>query len=81
MSRQPTAAVPRPSAGSSPPRKQVSVLRFLREVRGELRRVSWPSRSDVVSYTIVVLIAVVALTAMVFALDQLFSAGALWLFA
>ena len=60
--------------------KRVGVFQFLREVRGELKRVSWPSRQDVTSYTIVVLVAVTLLTLFVFALDQAFGALVLQIF-
>lgn len=32
--------------------------RFLREVRAELRKVHWPNRKELVTYTIVVLVTV-----------------------
>jgi preprotein translocase subunit SecE len=41
-------------------------------VRGELRKVAWPTRDEVVKYSIVVLVTVVFLTAMIFALDFVF---------
>jgi preprotein translocase subunit SecE len=56
------------------------VFEFLRDVRGELKRVHWPSRSEVTSYSIVVLVAVTLLTALVFAFDQAFGALVLWMF-
>lgn len=39
-----------------------SVVRFLREVRAEFRKVQWPSRREITVYTIVVIasVAVVA---------------------
>ncbi|MPZ89704.1 MAG: preprotein translocase subunit SecE [Nitriliruptorales bacterium] len=46
---------------------------FLREVRGELKRVAWPSRKEVGSYSVVVLVTVTLLTLFVFALDQVFA--------
>jgi preprotein translocase subunit SecE len=54
-------------------RKRTSPTQFLKEVRAELRKVNWPTRKEVVSYTTVVLVAVVFLTALVFGLDQFFS--------
>ena len=41
-----------------------SPLQFLREVRGELRKVAWPTRSEVINYSIIVLVAVIILTAL-----------------
>ncbi len=52
--------------------KRVGPLQFLREVRGELRKVAWPTRDEVVKYSIVVLLTVVFLTALIFALDYVF---------
>jgi preprotein translocase subunit SecE len=62
----------RVNASSQPPRQRTSLPQFLREVRLELRRVNWPSRREVASYSIVVLIAVSLLTLYVAVLDQLF---------
>lgn len=45
---------------------------YVREVRAELRKVAWPTRSEVVNYTIVVLITVLLLTGFVFLLDFVF---------
>jgi preprotein translocase subunit SecE len=47
--------------------------RFLREVRQELKKVAWPSRQEVLTYTVVVLVSVTSLTLFVFALDFGFS--------
>ena len=46
---------------------------FLKEVRLELKKVAWPSRQELWSYTVVVLVAVVVLTSLVFGLDYFFS--------
>lgn len=48
-------------------------IRFLHEVADELRRATWPSRKEVITYTEVVIVTVVALGAFVFGLDALFS--------
>lgn len=45
---------------------------FLREVRGELRRVAWPSAREVRSYSLVVLVTVTLLTLYVALLDAAF---------
>jgi preprotein translocase subunit SecE len=65
----------------SPAKKQrTSIAQFLREVRLELRRVNWPSRREVVSYSTVVLVAVSLLTLYVAVLDQAFGQLVLWMF-
>ena len=48
-------------------------VRFLREVRGEVATVVWPSRREVVTYTIVVILTVLVVGLFVFGLDVLFS--------
>jgi preprotein translocase subunit SecE len=73
---RPVAEEPRPqtapSGPSGPPRKRIGPGQFLREVRGELRRVAWPSRRELLSYSLVVLVTVALLTLYVFGLDQAF---------
>lgn len=46
--------------------------RFLREVRLEFDKVSWPSRGETVSLTALVLIMIIALTAVVLFYDFVF---------
>ena len=66
---------PRPKdARTSPPQ-------FVREVRSELRKVAWPSRAEVINYSIIVLVAVIVLTAYVAALDYGFGDVLLKLFS
>lgn len=43
--------------------------KFLKEVRQELKKVAWPNRSEIVTYTVVVLVSVAFITAYVFGLD------------
>ncbi len=54
-------------------KKRTGPRQFLKEVRTELRRVDWPSRAELISYTMVVLVTIVVLTTYVFGLDSLFS--------
>jgi preprotein translocase subunit SecE len=69
------------SADAAPRRRErASLARFLREVRLELRRVNWPSRREVASYSLVVLVAVALLTLYVAVLDQAFGQLVLWIF-
>jgi preprotein translocase subunit SecE len=48
-------------------------IRFLREVADELRRVTWPTRREVITYAAVVILTVCVLDAFVYGLDVLFS--------
>ena len=74
----------RRDAGAAPSARaksgRTSPATFLREVRGELRRVAWPSRKEVASYSLVVLVSVTLLTLYVFGLDQAFGQIVLQIF-
>ena len=70
-----TQPAPRPTK-----RERTSFPQFLREVRAELRKVAWPTRPEVRSYSILVLVTVVVFTTAITILDYLFGTGALWLF-
>ncbi len=54
--------------------------RFLREVVAELRKVIWPARNQMVTYTIVVIVFVVFMVALTAGLDVLFAKGVLTVF-
>src|SRR5215213_2193282 len=53
--------------------QRTSPRQFLREVRAELRKVAWPTRSEVVNYSIIVAVTVVILTTLIALLDLAFS--------
>ena len=50
--------------------QRTPVPQFLREVRSELRKVNWPSRQQIVSYTVVVLVLTLVLTSFVWGADE-----------
>jgi preprotein translocase subunit SecE len=54
--------------------------RFIREVVAELRKVIWPSRRQMITYTFVVLVFVSFMVALVAGLDYVFAQGVLFLF-
>ena len=66
--RQAAAATTTARAGA-PGRTKVGARQFLREVRQELKKVDWPTRQELGTYTVVVLVTVVVLGAFVFVLD------------
>ena len=53
-------------------RERTPPRQFLREVRSELRKVAWPGRRELFSYSLVVLVAVTLVTLFITGLDQLF---------
>ncbi|MGL4305926.1 MAG: preprotein translocase subunit SecE [Mycobacteriaceae bacterium] len=58
----------------------VALITFLRQVVAELRKVIWPNRKQMVTYTAVVLVFVTFMVALIFGLDTGFAKGVLWLF-
>ena len=71
----------RGSAFPRPVKERTTPRQYLREVRGELRKVAWPTRGEVVNYSIIVLVAIVLLTAYVAFLDYGFGDVLLKLFS
>jgi preprotein translocase subunit SecE len=69
---------PRPA--QKPAKERTGTRQFLREVRGELRKVAWPTRGEVVNYSTIVLVALVFLVALIFLFDFLFAKSVLFLF-
>jgi preprotein translocase subunit SecE len=67
-----------PSA--APKREKVGPKEYLGEVRGELRKVAWPTKKEVINSTIIVLIAVIVMTALIFGFDYASSKFVLFLF-
>ena len=74
--RKPERRQPTPTQAS----ERTSPMQFFSEVRGELRKVAWPTRPEVINSTIIVLIAVVFMTALIFGADYLFAKGVLFLY-
>ncbi len=60
-----------------PQRERTNLRQFLREVRQELRRVAWPSRQELLTFTAVTIITTAALTGITFGMDFLFKKGVL----
>ncbi len=74
--QRPTPPQPRQKARE----ERTGPIQFLREVRAELRKVAWPTRQEVINYSIIVLVCLVVLTSLIFGLDYLFAKAALELF-
>ncbi len=72
--REPVKPAPRP------PKERVGAAEYLRQVRAELRKVAWPTRAEVINYSIIVLIALLLLTALIFLLDYAFGQFVIFLF-
>ncbi|MGS2613665.1 preprotein translocase subunit SecE [Micromonospora sp. LZ34] len=56
------------------------IARFVREVVAELRKVIWPTRKELLTYTAVVVAFVAVMLTIVAGLDYGFAKGVLWVF-
>jgi preprotein translocase subunit SecE len=63
-----------------PQSERIGPRQYLREVRGELRKVAWPTRPEVIRYSGIVLVTIVILTTLIFFLDYFFAKGIFFLF-
>jgi len=76
--KRPERRQPAPNKGGGSDR--TSPTQFFSEVRGELRKVAWPTKNEVINSTIIVLIAVVVMTTLIFGADYVFAKGVLFLY-
>ncbi len=51
------------------------ITRFFKEVKSELKKVTWPSKKQVTKNTLVVIAAVILIGIVIWVLDLLFSLG------
>ena len=54
---------------SRQPRKRASLGQFFREVREELRQVSWPTRPELINYTSITLFVLLIMIGLIFGLN------------
>ena len=74
-----------PERKSAAPQKEgskerVGARQYFSEVKGELKKVAWPTKKEVVNSTLIVLIAVVVMTTLIFGFDYLSGKFVLFLF-
>jgi len=67
-------------AGRQPTRQRTGVVQFFREVRDEMRQVAWPSRSELINYTAVVVTVLAIMITLIYFLNLGFAHMVLWLF-
>ncbi|WP_419854777.1 preprotein translocase subunit SecE [Candidatus Poriferisodalis sp.] len=70
----------RQAAPASPTSERAGPAQFVGEVRSELKKVIWPTRAEIVNYSVVVFITIVILTAMIAGFDWILGEGVLRLF-
>jgi preprotein translocase subunit SecE len=63
-----------------PARQRTPLPQVGREIRDELRQVAWPTRSELVNYTAVVLTTLILMISLIFLLNLAFGKTIIWLF-
>ena len=72
---------PSPRPGGAPQKKERTKPRqFIKEVAGEMQKVNWPTRQEVVSYSTVVLVSAIVVAVLISGMDYVFTKGVLALF-
>ena len=58
-------------------KKQNKLVKFVKEVKSELKKVVWPTRKQVINNTLIVIAAVLIIGLVIWAFDVLFQFGLL----
>ena len=75
-----TRPVPTKAPGAPTKRERTKPRTFIKEVIAELKKVAWPTREEVVAYSIVVLVACIVIAALIFGMDFVFTKAVLALY-
>jgi preprotein translocase subunit SecE len=76
----PARRAPQPRPAPRPVKERTGPGEYARQVRAELRKVAWPTRAEVINYSIIVLVALLVLMALIFGLDYVFGKAVFFLF-
>ena len=60
-------------------KSRFSLVRYLKETVGEVKKLTWLSKKDLLSHTAAVIVFVLAMAIIVYVLDLIFSTGMGWL--
>ena len=63
----------RTGSGAAAKRDRTTPALFIRQVAAELRKVIWPTRKELITYTVVALVFVIIMTVIVTSLDYGFT--------
>jgi preprotein translocase subunit SecE len=70
---EPTRGARRQAKPQQTAEQRTGVRQFLREVRGELRKVAWPTKSETINYSLIVLVTLVLFSLLIFGIDWIFT--------
>lgn len=76
----PARRQPAPRPAQRPAKDRMAPAEFARQVRAELRKVAWPTRGEVVNYSVIVFVALALLMFVIFGLDWVFGKAVFFLF-
>jgi preprotein translocase subunit SecE len=71
----------RSGSGHAAKRDRTTPAMFTRQVAAELRKVIWPTRNQLVTYTVVALVFIIFMSTIVLTLDYGFTKLMFWIFA
>ena len=63
-----------------PAKKRASIRQFFREVREEMRQVSWPTRPELINYTSITLFVLIVMIGLIYGLNLVFGKFVVYLF-
>jgi preprotein translocase subunit SecE len=75
MAQTPNTPNPASGTGSAPVAKKIGPVQFFKEVRSEVRKISWASRNETLISTVFVFIMVVVAALFFFAVDAILRAA------
>jgi len=70
----------RSGSGAAAKRDRNTLILFIRQVVAELRKVIWPTRNELVTYTAAALVFVVVMSVIVLSVDYGFTKLMFWVF-
>jgi preprotein translocase subunit SecE len=70
----------RSGSGAAAKRDRTTPALFIRQVVAELRKVIWPTRNELITYTVVALTFIIFMTVIVTSLDYGFTKLMFWVF-
>jgi len=59
----------RRAGAPSPQTERTGPVQYLTEVRGEMKKVAWPTRPEILNSTLVVVVGLVVMTSLIFLFD------------
>jgi preprotein translocase subunit SecE len=70
----------RSGSGAADKRNRTSLALFIRQVAAELRKVIWPTRNELATYTAAALVFIIIMSVIVLTLDYGFTKLMFWVF-